>query len=83
VYGAARTIYDRFGATISAVLVATVPWVVMFAPVAYVEGALIFYTALAIGWGLVASNGWILPFSRELAREETVPSRASFAAKRG
>ncbi len=54
VYGMARTIATRAGATIAAVAIATMPWTVMLSSVAYVEMALVFYAALAVGWMVLA-----------------------------
>jgi hypothetical protein len=45
---------DRKRAAASAILMASVPWTAMLAPVAYNEGGLILFSTLAIGWALLA-----------------------------
>jgi hypothetical protein len=45
---------DRKMAACSAVLMASIPWTAMLAPVAYDEGGLILFSTLAIGWALIA-----------------------------
>jgi 4-amino-4-deoxy-L-arabinose transferase-like glycosyltransferase len=54
VYGMVRLFASRGMATIAAVAVATMPWMTMLAPVAYVEGLLVLYAVLAIAWAIVA-----------------------------
>jgi hypothetical protein len=43
-----------FSSILAAALATTVPWVIMLAGVAYVESALMLYTALAIAWAMYA-----------------------------
>ena len=42
--------------TFGAILAATVPWTIMLAGVAYVESALMLYTAIAVAWALHSLN---------------------------
>ncbi len=46
--------HNHFARVLAAALVGAVPWVIMLAGVAYVESALMFYTALAVAWALYA-----------------------------
>ena len=46
-----------FAPPVAAAMASVVPWVVMLAGVAYVESALMCYTALAVAWALRATDG--------------------------
>jgi hypothetical protein len=54
VYGAAAAVASRPRAIVAGVAAICVPWVALLAPVAYNEGGLLFFGALAIGWTLHA-----------------------------
>ena len=54
VFGAAAAVASRPRATIAGVAAVAVPWVALLAPVAYNEGGLLLFGALAIGWTLRA-----------------------------
>ena len=47
---------DRYAGAIAAAVAAAVPWVVMLAGVAYVESALLLYTALTVAWTMRATE---------------------------
>jgi hypothetical protein len=59
----------RFGPPIAAAGASAVPWVMMLGGVAYVEAALLLYTALAVAWAMRAVNAEVEPRSREGAKE--------------
>lgn len=69
VYGSAKRIAGAPAAAIAAALAACVPWMAMLGSVAYVEGLLLLYCTLAIGW--------ILPRLRESSSRATVVSIVS------
>src|SRR5688572_12379221 len=54
VFAAAAAVAPRAQATIAGVAALAVPWVALLAPVAYNEGGLLLFGALAIGWTLHA-----------------------------
>ena len=53
-FGAAAAVAPRERATVAGVAAIAVPWVALLAPVAYNEGGLLLFGALAIGWALRA-----------------------------
>ena len=54
VYAAAAAVAPRSRSVIAGVAALSVPWVALLGPVAYNEGGLLFFGALAIGWTLHA-----------------------------
>jgi hypothetical protein len=48
------------GGVVGAAIVSCVPWVIMLAGVAYVESALMFYTALSVIWAMRSNRNLIL-----------------------
>ena len=57
IYGVIESGGDRRGAILAAVAAAVTPWLTLLAPMAYNEGGLLLFGALAIGWGLRAWSG--------------------------
>ena len=55
-----------WAAAVAAALASAVPWVVMLGGVAYVEAALMCYTALAVAWALRAASAAGAAFVRQL-----------------
>ncbi len=48
---------DQKNGVVAAALVSVVPWVLMLSSVAYVEAALMLYTALAVAWMIRSDDG--------------------------
>jgi hypothetical protein len=66
-----------FDSTIAAAIASTVPWLIMLAGVAYVESALMLYTALAIAWALEAIDTYA---SREPSGSAAGPGARRFTS---
>ena len=72
VYAGARTLTtSKLSATLAAVAAASVPWIMLLAPVAYNEGALLLFTTLAAGWVIRCLPVGATPASRSSRSDGT------------
>jgi hypothetical protein len=62
IYGAARGAAPKFPSILAALSAASVPWLLLLAPVAYNEGGLLLFGTLAIAWLLHAQDrkAWLI-----------------------